>query len=58
MFMSFINVTNSFQTYFIVTAFLISRIKPRKEQQHREQGTEEGAIPEHHRNSGNRPRRN
>lgn len=53
MFMSFINVTNSFQTYFIVTAFLISRIKPRKQQQHREQGTEEGAIPEHHRNSGN-----
>lgn len=53
MFMSFINITNSFQTYFIVTTFSITRFKHREEQQQREQGTEEGVIPEHHRNSGN-----
>lgn len=53
MFRSFINITNSFQTYFIVTTFSITRIRSQEEQQHREEGTEEGAIPEYHRNSGN-----
>lgn len=53
MFMSFRNVINSLQTCFIVTTFSIIRIKRQEEQQHREQGREEGTIPEHHRNSGN-----
>lgn len=53
MFISFRNVINSLQTYFIVTTFSITRIKHQEEQQHREQGREVCAIPEHHRNSGN-----
>lgn len=53
MFMSFRNAINSLQTCFIVTTFSIIRIKLQEEQQHREQGREEGTIPEHHRNSGN-----